>query len=211
MSLKTRITEDMKTAMKARESARLGAIRLLLAAIKQKEVDERGELDDAAVVAVIEKLTKQRKDSVTQYEAAGRQELADAEQFEITVLAAYLPEKMSAADTAAAVAALAASGSITSAQSIAYRSQRSSPCRWSRTISWHSWANASTWSEPAEWRAFWNSVLRPSIFEVQLTFLSRAKSGFPIPRSLVKNGTKRERYAEVTEGRGSDCLAKGWD
>ena len=105
MSLKTRITEDMKTAMKARESARLGAIRLLLAAIKQKEVDERGELDDAAVVAVIEKLTKQRKDSVTQYEAAGRQELADAEQFEITVLAAYLPEKMSAADTAAALAA----------------------------------------------------------------------------------------------------------
>ena len=108
MSLKTRITEDMKTAMKARESARLGAIRLLLAAIKQKEVDERGELDDAAVVAVIEKLTKQRKDSVTQYEAAGRQELADAEQFEITVLAAYLPEKMSAADTAAAVAAAVA-------------------------------------------------------------------------------------------------------
>ncbi len=108
MSLKTRITEDMKTAMKARESARLGAIRLLLAAIKQKEVDERGELDDAAIVAVIEKLTKQRKDSVTQYEAAGRQELADAEQFEIAVLAAYLPEKMSAADTAAAVAAAVA-------------------------------------------------------------------------------------------------------
>ncbi len=108
MSLKTRITEDMKAAMKARESARLGAIRLLLAAIKQKEVDERGELDDAAVVAVIEKLTKQRKDSVAQYEAAGRQELADAEEFEIAVLAAYLPEKMSAADTAAAVAAAVA-------------------------------------------------------------------------------------------------------
>ena len=108
MSLKTRITEDMKTAMKARESARMGAIRLLLAAIKQKEVDERGELDDAAVVAVIEKLTKQRKDSVTQYQAAGRQELADAEQFEIAVLAAYLPEKISAADTAAAVAAAVA-------------------------------------------------------------------------------------------------------
>ena len=99
MSLKTRITEDMKTAMKARESARLGAIRLLLAAIKQKEVDERGELDDAAVVAVIEKLTKQRKDSVTQYEAAGRQELADAEKFEIAVLAVYLPEKMSTEET----------------------------------------------------------------------------------------------------------------
>ena len=108
MSLKTRITEDMKAAMKARESARLGAIRLLLAAIKQKEVDERGELDDAAVIAVIEKLTKQRKDSVAQYEAAGRQELADAEEFEIAVLAAYLPEKMSAADTAAAVVAAVA-------------------------------------------------------------------------------------------------------
>ena len=104
MSLKTRITEDMKAAMKARESARLGAIRLLLAAIKQKEVDERGELDDAAVIAVIEKLTKQRKDSVAQYEAAGRQELADAEEFEIAVLAAYLPEKMGSDEIAAAVA-----------------------------------------------------------------------------------------------------------
>jgi uncharacterized protein YqeY len=83
MSLKARITEDMKTAMKAKETAKLGAIRLLLAAVKQKEVDERVELDDAAVIAVIEKLTKQRKDSVTQYEAAGRQELADAEKFEI--------------------------------------------------------------------------------------------------------------------------------
>ena len=108
MNLKTRITEDMKAAMKARETARLNAIRLLLAAIKQKEVDERIELDDNAVIAVIEKLTKQRKDSVTQYEAAGRQELADGEKFEIAVLAAYLPEKMSAADTAAAVAAAVA-------------------------------------------------------------------------------------------------------
>jgi uncharacterized protein YqeY len=108
MTLKARITEDMKTAMKAKESARLGAIRLLLAAVKQKEVDERVELDDAAVVAVIEKLTKQRKDSVTQYEAAGRQELAEAEKFEIGVLAAYLPEKMSSEETAAAVAAAVA-------------------------------------------------------------------------------------------------------
>lgn len=108
MSLKVRITEDMKSAMKAKEAARLAAIRLLLAAIKQKEVDERVELDDTAVVAVIEKLTKQRKDSVTQYEAAGRQELADAEKFEIAVLAAYLPEKMSSAETAAAVAAAVA-------------------------------------------------------------------------------------------------------
>jgi len=105
MSLKARITEDMKSAMKAKETAKLNAIRLLLAALKQKEVDERVELDDAATVAVIEKLTKQRKDSVTQYEAAGRQELADAEKFEISILAAYLPEKMSTEETAAAVAA----------------------------------------------------------------------------------------------------------
>jgi hypothetical protein len=105
MSLKARITEDMKSAMKAKETAKLNAIRLLLAALKQKEVDERVELDDAATVAVIEKLTKQRKDSVTQYEAAGRQELADAEKFEISVLAAYLPEKMSTEETATAVAA----------------------------------------------------------------------------------------------------------
>jgi uncharacterized protein YqeY len=108
MSLKTRITDDMKTAMKAKDAPRLGAIRLLLAAIKQKEVDERCELDDAAVIAVVEKLTKQRKDSVTQYEAAGRQDLADAEKFEITVLAAYLPEKMGNAEIAAAVAAAVA-------------------------------------------------------------------------------------------------------
>ncbi|MBU1365248.1 MAG: GatB/YqeY domain-containing protein [Gammaproteobacteria bacterium] len=111
MSLKARITEDMKSAMKAKETAKLSAIRLLLAALKQKEVDERVELDDSAVVAVIEKLTKQRKDSVTQYEAAGRQELADAEKFEIAVLAVYLPEKMSTEETAAAVAAaIAATG-----------------------------------------------------------------------------------------------------
>ena len=111
MTLKTRITDDMKTAMKARETARLAAIRLLLAAVRQKEIDERVDLDDAGVVAVIEKLTKQRKDSATQYEAAGRQELADAEKFEITVLAAYLPEKMGSAEVAAAVqAALAETG-----------------------------------------------------------------------------------------------------
>ncbi|UCV08636.1 GatB/YqeY domain-containing protein [Dechloromonas denitrificans] len=108
MSLKARITEDMKTAMKAKEASKLSAIRLLLAALKQKEVDERVELDDAAVVAIIEKLTKQRKDSVTQYETAGRQDLADAEKFEIDILAAYLPEKMSADETAAAVAAAVA-------------------------------------------------------------------------------------------------------
>jgi uncharacterized protein YqeY len=86
MTLKERITEDMKAAMRARETARLSAIRLLLAAMKQKEVDERIELDDAAVTAIIEKLLKQRKDSATQYEAANRMDLADKEKFEIGVL-----------------------------------------------------------------------------------------------------------------------------
>lgn len=104
MNLRARITEDMKTAMKAKDAPRLAAIRLLLAAIKQKEVDERRELDDDATIAVIEKLTKQRKDSVTQYEAAGRQDLANSEKFEISVLAAYLPEKMNSEEIAAIVA-----------------------------------------------------------------------------------------------------------
>ena len=108
MTLKARITEDMKSAMKAKEAGRLAAIRLLLAAIKQKEVDERVELDDTAVAAVIEKLVKQRKDSVTQYEAANRQDLADIEKAEIDILAAYLPEKMSSEEIAAAVAAAVA-------------------------------------------------------------------------------------------------------
>ena len=108
MSLKARITEDMKAAMKAKEAAKLSAIRLLNAAIKQKEVDERVELDDAAVAAVIEKLVKQRKDSVTQYEAANRQDLADVEKAEIEILSAYLPEKMSSEEVAAAVAAAVA-------------------------------------------------------------------------------------------------------
>jgi uncharacterized protein YqeY len=111
MSLKTRINDDMKAAMKAREAARLAAIRLLMAAMKQKEVDERIELDDAAVVAVIEKMLKQRKDSITQYEAAKRQDLADAEKFEFEVLAAYMPKAMDAAEVAAIVArAVADSG-----------------------------------------------------------------------------------------------------
>ena len=108
MSLKARISDDMKSAMKAKEAGKLAAIRLLLAAIKQKEVDERVELDDAAVAAVIEKLVKQRKDSVSQYQAAGRQDLADVEQAEITVLAAYLPEKMSNEEIAAVVTAAVA-------------------------------------------------------------------------------------------------------
>jgi uncharacterized protein len=111
MSLKVRISDDMKSAMKARETARLGAIRLLMAAMKQKEVDERIELDDAGIVAVIEKMLKQRKDSITQYEAAKRQDLADAEKFEVEVLMAYMPAGLSAEEVAAiVVAAVAESG-----------------------------------------------------------------------------------------------------
>jgi hypothetical protein len=111
MDLKARITEDMKTAMRAREVARLSAIRLLLAAIKQREVDERIELDDDAVLSVIEKMLKQRRDSIQQYAAAGRQDLADAEKFEVQVLGAYLPAVMTAEEVRAAVAeAVAATG-----------------------------------------------------------------------------------------------------
>jgi len=111
MSLKLRITDDMKAAMRARETARLGTIRLLLAAIKQKEVDERIELDDAAVSGIVEKLIKQRKDSISQFQAAGRDDLVAAEQAELVVLQAYLPEQLSAAEVeAAVVAAIAESG-----------------------------------------------------------------------------------------------------
>jgi len=111
MSLKQQISEDMKTAMRAKDTARLGAIRLLLAAMKQREVDERIELTDADVIAIIEKMIKQRRDSISQFEAAGRQELADAEKFEITVLQSYMPRPMSEAEVAAAVAeAIASSG-----------------------------------------------------------------------------------------------------
>ena len=110
-SLKDQITEDMKSAMKARESERLTAIRLLLAAIKQREVDERITLDDAAVVAVVDKLIKQRRDSVSQYEQAGREDLAAAERAEIDVLTPYLPAQMGAEEVAAAVkAAIAQTG-----------------------------------------------------------------------------------------------------
>lgn len=111
MSLKQRISDDMKSAMKARESDKLAAIRLLLAAIKQKEVDERVELDDAGVVAVIDKMLKQRRDSVSQYEAAQRQDLADKEKFEMDVLMAYMPQQLSAGEIDALVAkAVADSG-----------------------------------------------------------------------------------------------------
>ena len=105
MSLKLRITDDMKAAMRAKETARLGTIRLLLAAIKQKEVDERIELDDATVSSIVEKLIKQRKDSISQFQAAGRADLVAAEQAELVVLQAYLPEQLSAAEVEAAVAA----------------------------------------------------------------------------------------------------------
>ena len=111
MSLKARITEDMKSAMRAKEGARLSAIRLLIAAVKQKEIDERVELDDAGVTAVIEKLIKQRKDSVTQYLAANRQDLADNEQFEIEVLTAYMPQPLTLEEVAGLInAALAETG-----------------------------------------------------------------------------------------------------
>ncbi len=108
MTLKERINEDMKAAMRARETAKLAAIRLLLAAVKQREVDERIVLDDSAVVAVIDKMLKQRRDSIAQYEAAGRQDLADAEKFEVEVLTAYMPAGLSAGEIAAAVAAAVA-------------------------------------------------------------------------------------------------------
>ena len=103
MSLKERITEDMKNAMRAKDTARLSAVRLLLAAIKQREVDERIQLSDAGVVAVIDKMLKQRRDSIGQYEAAQRQDLADAEKFEVGVLQAYMPQALGEAEIEAAV------------------------------------------------------------------------------------------------------------
>ena len=104
MSLKEQITEDMKNAMRAKETGRLGTIRLLLAAMKQKEVDERVELDDAAVIAIVEKLIKQRKDSISQFQAAGRDDLVAIENAELVVLQAYMPAQMSEAEVAAVVA-----------------------------------------------------------------------------------------------------------
>lgn len=106
MSLKQRINDDMKTAMRAKEADRLGTIRMLLAAVKQKEVDERVELDDLAIVAIVDKLIKQRKDAAQQYEAGGRADLAEKEQAEITVLEAYLPQRLSADEVAASVKAI---------------------------------------------------------------------------------------------------------
>jgi uncharacterized protein YqeY len=111
MTLKERITEDMKGAMRAKESARLSAIRLLLSAMKQREVDERIELTDADVLGIIEKMIKQRRESIVQYEKGARADLADAEKFEVGVLSAYLPQQMGESDIAAAVeAAMAETG-----------------------------------------------------------------------------------------------------
>ena len=105
MTLKERVQEDMKAAMRAKDAARLSAIRLLLAAMKQKEIDERLELTDADVLGIIERMLKQRRESIAQYEKAARRDLADQEKFEIGVLGAYLPQQMGEAEIAQAVAA----------------------------------------------------------------------------------------------------------
>jgi len=111
MTLKARITDDMKAAMKAKDAPRLGAVRLALAAIKQREVDERKDLSDADVLAVLEKMIKQRRDSIQQYTAGNRKDLADQERFEIDVLAAYLPQQATEGEVDAAIAeAIAATG-----------------------------------------------------------------------------------------------------
>jgi len=111
MSLKEKITEDMKNAMRAKEAARLATIRLLTSAIKQKEVDERIEVNDEQVLGIIEKMIKQRKDSITQFEAGGRQDLADIEKSELAILLTYMPAALSEAEVQAEVqAAVAASG-----------------------------------------------------------------------------------------------------
>lgn len=108
MSLKDKITEDMKAAMRAKEAERLSTIRMLLAAMKQKEVDERVELDDTAVIAIVDKLIKQRKDSIAQFTQAGRTDLADKETAELAVLEAYLPARLGADAIAAEVAKIVA-------------------------------------------------------------------------------------------------------
>ena len=105
MSLKSRITEDMKAAMKAKEAQRLSAIRLLLAAIKQREVDERKDLSDAEIASVIEKMIKQRRDSISQFQAANRQDLVAGETFELNLLSGYLPQQLTDPEIAAEVAA----------------------------------------------------------------------------------------------------------
>lgn len=111
MSLKQQINEDMKTAMRAKDSARLAAIRLLMAAMKQREVDERIELTDADILSIIDKMMKQRRDSFSQFEAAGRQDLAEIEKFEMSVLLGYMPQQLSEAEISAVIEqAIAATG-----------------------------------------------------------------------------------------------------
>ena len=109
MALREQLNEDIKTAMKAREQSRLDALRLLLAAVKQREVDERITLDDSGVIAVIEKMLKQRRESIAQYDKAGRQDLADRERFEISILDRYMPQPLSQAEIEAIVAEAVAS------------------------------------------------------------------------------------------------------
>lgn len=104
VTLKAQITEDMKIAMRAKETARLGAIRLLLAAMKQREVDERIELTDADVVSIIEKMLKQRRDSIRQYKTANRQDLVDVEEFEVSILQTYMPQQLGEAEVISAIA-----------------------------------------------------------------------------------------------------------
>jgi uncharacterized protein len=109
MPLRDQLNEDLKAAMKARETERLGALRLMLAAVKQREIDERITLDDAGVVAVVEKMIKQRKDSIAQFEGAARQDLADKEKFELSILEGYLPQQLAQAEIDAIVAEAVAS------------------------------------------------------------------------------------------------------
>jgi uncharacterized protein YqeY len=116
MTLKTQLTEDMKTAMKSGDKERLGVIRLVNAAIKQREVDERIELDDTQVLSVLEKMLKQRRDSIQQFEAANRQDLADKEKFEVGVIQHYLPAQLGAAEVDAAIAAAIAESGAASAK-----------------------------------------------------------------------------------------------
>ena len=118
MSIKAKIQDDIKAAMRAKEADRLGTLRLVTAAIKQKEVDERLELDDAAVLAVLEKMIKQRKDSIAQFQAGGRQDLVEKEQAELAILAGYMPEQLSEADVAQAVDAAIAQVGATGAQAM---------------------------------------------------------------------------------------------
>jgi uncharacterized protein len=111
MALREQLNEDIKTAMKAREADKLAALRLMLSAVKQREVDERITLDDAGVVAIVEKMIKQRKDSISQFEKAARMDLADKEKYEISVIEAYLPQQLSAAEVDAIIAeAIASTG-----------------------------------------------------------------------------------------------------